>query len=106
MERPTTILSIDDHKFEAKTYATAQEANEIQKAYFKGAKVEVVGQEPKISEFDPSVDFNVKLELIAQIVVSMDGDANNVVARCKDLPAETFDELTSKLDELIAKKKK
>jgi hypothetical protein len=106
MERETKTIKIEDHTFEVKSYATAKETNAIQSAYFKGAKVEVVGQQPKISEFDPSVQYNVQLEMVRQIVVKMDDSAENIVDRCEELPNEVFQELAGEIDQLIAKKKK
>lgn len=103
--RETTTFSIKDHKFEVKTYATAKETNLIQSAYFIGAKVEVIGEQPKINEFDPSVQYKVRLEMIRQLIVKMDDSSDNIVGRCEDLPADLFDELASTLDETIAKKK-
>lgn len=105
MDRETTTLTIGKHTYEVRTYATAREANLIQGAYFKGAKVEVVGQQPKISEFDPSVQYNVQLEMVRQLVVKMDDSADSLTERCEDLPNGEFQELAVKLDELISKKK-
>jgi hypothetical protein len=104
-ERETKNIEIGGHKFEIKTYATAREGATIQQAYFKGTKVEVVGNEPKISEFNPNVQFDVQLELVRQMVVSMDGTAEDIVARCEALPNDVFDELATELDTLVAKKK-
>lgn len=105
MERETTTLTTEKHSFEVKTYATAKETNVIQSAGFKGAKVEIVGQKPKITDFDPSVQYHIELEMIRQLVVGMDDAKENVVARCEELPNSEFQSLIEQLDELIAKKK-
>lgn len=104
MERETKTIEIENHKFVVKTYATAKETNAIQSTYFKGTKVELVNEKPKISEFNPTVQYQVKLALIEQIVVDMDGSKENIVTRCEELKNEVFQELTAQLDELIAKK--
>lgn len=104
MERETKIIEVGGHKFTVKTYATAKETNAIQSAYFKGSKVELVNEKPQISEFNPTVQYEVKLALVEQIVVDMDGSPENIVTRCENLPDSTFQELTTQLDELIAKK--
>jgi len=103
--RETTKATIGSHAYEVKTYATALEANTIQQAYFKGTKLEVVGDTPKISEFNPGVRFEVEQEMIRQVVVSMDDSAENVLERCLELPSSDFNELVAALDEIIAKKK-
>ena len=105
MERETKELKIDGHVFVVKTYATAREAQSIQQAYFKGTKVEMVGTDPKISEFNPGVQFDVQEEMIRQMVVSLDGQTANVAEACLELPNEIYTELVSQLDTIVAKKK-
>jgi hypothetical protein len=103
--RETTALEVGGHIFTAKTYATAREASTIQQAYFKGTKVEMIGDQPKINEFNPNVQYEVQLELIRQMVVSMDDSSNDIVGRCEDLPNEVFQDLVDQLDAMVAKKK-
>lgn len=105
MDRETTTLEIGDHKFVAKTYATARETNTIQSALFKETKVEVQGQTPKITDFSPSAEFEMKLEMARQLIVTMDGSNENIAERCENLPNEVFQELSVELDALISKKK-
>ena len=105
MDRQTDTIQIGGHDFTVKTYLTARENNLIQQAYFKGTKLEIVGQEPKISEFNPGVQFEVHQEMIRLMVVSMDGSDENIVERCLELPSADFDGLIEALDELGSKKK-
>lgn len=107
MERETKTLKIGDHVFVVKAYATAREANTIRQAYFVGTKVEVVGETPKISKFNPAVQFEVQKEMINQMVISVSSfEAEGIVDRCLDLPSDVYDELVSQLDEIVTKKKK
>ncbi|MEP2085072.1 MAG: hypothetical protein ABJP87_04380 [Bauldia litoralis] len=106
MERHLIPLKTDNHEFAVKSYATAREANTIQQSYLVGTKIEVIGEQPKISEFNPGVQFEVQQEMIRQMVVSMDGSAENILERCLDLPSDEFDSMIAQLDDLIAKKKK
>lgn len=105
MPRETTTLTIGEHAFIVKTYATAREVNAIQGAYFRGAKVELVGDQPKISEFNPSIQVEVHKEMIAQMVQSVDGVSDGIVDMCLDLPNSVYVELTTELDALVSKKK-
>lgn len=105
MQRDTTKLTIGSHTFEVKTYATAREKNAMEQAVFSGSKVELVGQESKITELNTNVQYEIKLEMIRQMVVSMDDLAENIVPRCEDLPSETFDELLAAIDGIASKKK-
>lgn len=105
MERETKELSLSGHAYVVKAYATAREAHAIQQAYFTGTKVDVLGDQPRISEFNPGVQFEVQQELIRQIVVSMDGSPDAIVDRCTELPNDQFEELVLELDQLVSKKK-
>lgn len=102
--RETKKLTIEGHEFVVKTYATAREANAIQQTYLKDSKVEIVGEQPKISDFNPFVRFDVERELVNQLVVSLDGDETNIIERCLDMPSAIYRELVDELDTLVAKK--
>lgn len=106
MERETQTISVGGNEFVTKTYATAREANTIQQAYFKGTKVEIANEQPKISEFNPNVQFEVQLELIRQMVLTMNGDDKDIASRCEALPNDVFEELATTLDAIVSKKKK
>jgi hypothetical protein len=103
--RETKTLTVGGKNYVVKTYATAREASIIKQAYFKGSKVELIGEQPTISEFNPNVEYEVKLELIRQMVVSVDDSVENIVDRCENLPSDVFAELTAELDALVSKKK-
>lgn len=106
MDRESKEIKIGKHTFIVKTYATALEANAIQQAYFKGSKVEIVGEQPKISEFNPGVQFEVEKELFGQMVLSMDGTTEAMIVRALNLPSHEWNELVAALDPLVSKKKK
>jgi hypothetical protein len=106
MPRETKQIEIEGHKFVVKTYATAREVNAIQAAYFKGTKVEVVGDQPKILDFNPAIQSEVNAELIRQMVVSVNGQTENVVDICLDgFPSHICTALVAELDALVSKKK-
>lgn len=104
--RETKQVQVGDHTLEVKTYATAREVQAIQQAYFKGSKVDVVGGEPRLSEFNTGAQFEVEHEMIRQLVISLDGSTEDVVGRSLDLPSEVYSELVEYLDTLASKKKK
>lgn len=106
MDREVTTITIDNHTFAVKTYATAREVAAIQNVYFKGARLEMVGDQPKISEFNANVQYEVKVEMVRQLVTSFDGDASNIVERAQDLPDEQFQQLAEALDAIASKKKR
>ena len=104
-ERETQVIEVQGHTFVIKTYATAREAATIQQTYFKDAKVEIAGQEPKITEFNPGAGFDVQLEMVKQMVVSVDSIEKDVVLQCEQLPSDVFTELLAQLDAIVSKKK-
>jgi hypothetical protein len=106
MSRETKELEIARHKIVAKTYLTARENHAVQQAYFKGTKLEVVGDQPKISEFNPAVQFEVAQELLRQAVISIDGKTDGIVDYCLEFPSQDFDAIVAELDTLVAKKKR
>lgn len=105
MDRPTKEIQIEGHAFTVKTYATAREAQAIQQVLFSGTKVEVSGETPRISDFNPAVQFDLQNEMIAQMVLKMDGSTDKIVERCLDLPSTTYNALVSELDTLVSKKR-
>jgi hypothetical protein len=104
-DRETKEIKVGEHSFIVKTYVTAREQNAVQQAYFKGTKVEVAGNQPRISEFNPGVQYEVRVELIRQMVVAMDDSSEDIVGRCENLPSSDFDALAAQLDEIAASKK-
>lgn len=105
MERETTTIEIKDKRFAVKTYATAREVNAIQQTYFKGAKVEMVGEVSKVSDFNPGIQFEVEQEMIRQMVVSVNDKSDNVLDTILDLPSDIYRELIDRIDTIIGKKK-
>lgn len=105
MDRDTKTVSAGSHEFVVKTYATAREHQAIQQSYFNGTKLEIVGDQPKVSEFNPGVQFEVQKEMVRQMVVLVDGSDENILDRCLDLPSDDFDALSAELDAIVSKKK-
>jgi hypothetical protein len=104
MNRETKTIKIGNNEFVVKTYASAREANAIKQAYFKGTKVEVVDEKPRISEFNPTAQQEVEKEMVSQIVVSLNGSIDNVLEKALDLPAAEYNSLVKTLDEIVSKK--
>lgn len=103
-DRETIELGIGKHTITVKTYATAREHQAIQQVLLKDAKFDVAGETPKLNDFDPTVMFAMNEETVRQMVVAMDGSAENLVDRCLDLPSADFDELIAALSDLVSKK--
>ncbi len=105
MERETTIITVGSHTFKVKTYATAREHNAILAPFYQAAKAEMVGNLPKFANVELSFQYQMRLEMIRQMVVEMDESTANIVERCEQLPIEEFDALSDAIDNVLGKKK-
>lgn len=105
MDRETTTIVVGPNTFVVKSYATAREKNDIQAVYFRGSKVELVNSQPKLSEFNPAIQFEVQLEMVRQLVISLNGTTEDIAGRCEKLPSDEFDSFIEQLDALVSKKK-
>ena len=104
--RDTIILKVGNKDVVVKSYSTARENSLIQQAVFKGAKVELIGEQPKITDFNLNAQHELKLEMIRQMVVSFDGSTEDIINRCENiLPNEEFVDLVEQLDKIVSKKK-
>jgi len=105
MERETRKIKIGNHSVELKTYATARETQAIQGVYYANAKIDIQGDSYKVTDFNPAIRLQVEKEMIAQLVVSIDGNAEDLVEKTLDWKADEYSELVAELDSLTAKKK-
>ncbi len=105
MERETITFSVGKHQIVAKSYATAREHQAIQRTLLRDAKFDISAGAQKVTDFDPTVMFEMQEELVRQLVVSVDGVTEGLVDICFELPSEDFDALVTALDEIVSKKK-
>ena len=104
--RETKLINIGLHTVIVKTYATAREVKEIGQAVYRGSKMEMVGDKPKITDFNFAANDEVEKELITQLVVSTDTITTNIADHILDTwKNEDYTELIEVLDGLTGKKK-
>lgn len=106
MNRETKEIKIGSHTFVVKTYATAREVKAMQEPYVNGVGMQMVDEKPKFGEVNASVMFELESAMITNMVVSLDGNDENVTERCLDLPSDIYNDLLEQLDSLVSKKKK
>lgn len=92
--RPTETITVGEHTFEVKTYASAREVAAMQ------LEMEKHGGEGKNSAV-----FAAQVEIVRQLVVKMDDSAEDIAGRVQDLPLDDFLALSADLDARITKKK-
>lgn len=105
MERPTKEIMFGSHKAIVYTYATIQETREMQGVYFSKGGINMVGDTPQISNFDPNAQFDVENAMIEKLVVSIDDDKEKILERCLQLPTPEYQLLLEQLNELTFAKK-
>ncbi len=88
-----------------KEYATGRESTELQNIYLESAKITVIGNTPKIDGFDMKAEEKVIAKMIELLVVSVDGEKEDLVNTILDMPAEDTNFVVDKLNELTGKKK-
>lgn len=88
-----------------KTYATAREVQSVKQSYFVGTKVEIVGDAPKISEFNPGIQGEVEKAMVQSLCVSIGDTKENLYEVALDLKVEQYNKLIEELDALVSKKK-
>jgi len=88
-----------------KTYLTGREATEIEKVYLKDAKVNLIGQDVKIDGVSPTIEYEAREKMLEMFLVSLNGNTENVKDLVLDLPDVEYQEITTFINELSAKKK-
>jgi len=104
--RENKTITIGAHTVIVKTYATAREVKEIAQAVYRGAKMEMVGDKPKISDFNFAATDEVEKEMITQLVISANGVTANIADYVLDnWKNDDYTALIEVLDDLTGKKK-
>lgn len=103
--RETKELKVGEHIVVIKTYCTGREYNAIELVYLTGANVSREGAEVVVKGFNPTVEQEASQKAIEMLVVSLDGDANDILNRILDLPHPQYLEVVQALGEVSGKKK-
>lgn len=111
MERETVNFETKHgHKLVFKAYVTGKEGKEVQGVLAQGVEMtydEITGK-PKLGSFDPQFAALATDKLIEIMVVSVDGNVDDLVGRVENLRKEDYDGIVAKLNdmtELLGKKK-
>ena len=104
-ERTTKeILTRGGHKVWAYVYATGGECNTIDSTYLEGAKITVIGGMTNVENISPNADDSVKDKKVSLLVVSVDGETDDILNRVNALPHEDYDEVLAHLNGITKKK--
>jgi hypothetical protein len=109
MERETKKINIDGNELEFKTYLTGGEAREIEGVYLEGMQVSVdeTGK-TIIPNVDAGLARKAQDKTIEILVVSVNGEKDDIINKILDLKKDTFDNIIQELNIIssgISKKK-
>ena len=91
------------YEIEIKTYLTYGEAREIQRVYLDGVNVSISNDgQTKIPDLSASSTIDAQNKAIELIVVSVNGEKENVVKLFMDLPKNDGDEAMVEIDKVQA----
>jgi len=87
-------------ELELKTYITARERNQIRDMFYKNMKLENVGGKPEMSELSGEIMSQAEYKLIESVVVSYDGNKENVLDRISDEKPEEYDFIVEEINKI------
>lgn len=99
-----TIVTPSGIKVEILTYATGREAREIEGAYLKNCKMEMVGGNPVLKEVDLTAQSVAEDTMIKLLVVSVNNSIANILESVLDMKKEDYDVVIKELNEVTKKK--
>lgn len=93
------IRTISGFDVELYTYITGREAREISNVFLEGMtfQVDATGQ-TKTNEMSAGIASKAQDKAIELLVVSVNGDKENVLQKVLDLPKADFDEVLKEVD--------
>jgi hypothetical protein len=102
-----TIETKGGHKVEIYSYANGREFNKIIHVQFKGAtfKLSEDKESVMIENYEPGWNEAQEEEMVRLLVVSVDGNKEDVLESVCQLPWPEYGEVIAALEELLGKKK-
>ena len=99
-QRETKVINtpVDNHSIVLKAWITAREKRFISSIFVDSSTFNA-----ETKKFDISADTILKIQdaQLSTIVVSVDGDTENVMDKCLDLKAEDFDFVTKEVEKIV-----
>jgi hypothetical protein len=101
MERETKELTTPGgHKAIIKTYLTAREANEIKEVFNKAISMHLENGQIVSDAIPATVLSEQEKKVLALLLVSLDGDANNIYERLLDFKQEDYEFLVAEANNI------
>lgn len=93
------FTTTNGHKISVKTYLTAREARAIEAVYLRGGEVDEFGK-PHFKAAASMIQ-EAEDETIKQMVISVNGQTENILDTILNFKKKDFDEIKAKLDEIL-----
>jgi hypothetical protein len=112
MDRPTRqIKTSGEHTVVLHDYITGREQRQIQEVFLKNVEINRLSQsngktDAGMSGFSAATVAEAQDLAFKLIIISMDGNSDDVVKRVLDLPAAEFEEIVAAVNEVTDPKKK
>src|SRR5688572_9960328 len=107
MERETKLIQTPNGKqVELKTYITGREKRAIESIYYRDVEMTATAGEQTIKGFKGSAVEEAQNKAIETVVVSLDGQAEDLLNRVLDLHIADYQAVMQAIDEITADKKK
>ena len=101
MERETKEINTPGgHKAIIKTYLTARESNEIKEVFNKAISMHLENGQIVSDAIPATVLGEQEKKILALLLVSLDGDANNIYDRLLDFRQEDYDFLVQEVNKV------
>lgn len=103
--RETKTVKVGEHEVVMHTYITGREARAIEGAFMDKIELKQAGESQEISGFNGSMLAERQDLQIKAVVVSVDGNSQDVVSAVLDLPSKESEEIMKKVMEIVEPKK-
>ncbi|MCX6113139.1 MAG: hypothetical protein NTY22_07675 [Proteobacteria bacterium] len=96
---------IEKHKVEVKLWLTGLDRRALRSVYVENAKIEMVGDKPEIKNISGSLVDKAEDKAIEIMVVSVDGNSEDIVKRILEMKDEDCDFVIKSINEITNEKK-
>jgi len=102
--RETRVIKVGSHEIVCKSYLTGREVREIENQMLNQLEMNQKNGQPEISGFKASMMRQQEDQYLTSVVVSLDGNAEDILNRLLDLPGPTYKLVVETVKEIVEKK--
>lgn len=101
-ERETKVIETpkEKHKVELKTYITGREIRQVEQVFYEDIDVSLVGKTADIKSVNPNLMLKSQDKMIEMLVVSVDGEKDNLLQRVLDMHSNDYHFLLNEINKV------